>query len=164
MCSGNRIVTGIQGANNTLTIRGIKGTGKPQWVSFWYINPDDMGYGDQPGAFPSFSSCSLISHIKSLIYYFSVSSSIHNFLHPSRIYDSTGGSPDRIGSPWKLRRVATVSVNGGEAVQFRQRDSNKGILLSAPLKVTFKKGSNNYLTIGGYDGGASRPWSGCAKC
>ncbi|KAI0800276.1 galactan 1,3-beta-galactosidase [Fomes fomentarius] len=111
VCSGNRIVTGIQGANNTLTIGGIKGTGKPQWVSFWYINPDDMGYGDQPG-----------------------------------------GSPDRIGSPWKLRRVAAVSVNGGEAVQFRQRDSNKGVLLSAPLKVTFKKGSNNYLTIGGYDG------------
>ena len=52
VCSGLGIVTGIQGANNTLTIRNIRGTGKPQWVSFWYINQDDMGYGDQPGASP----------------------------------------------------------------------------------------------------------------
>lgn len=55
MCSGLKIVTGIQGANNTLTIRNIRGTGQPQWVSFWYINQDDMGYGDQPGMYtPSF--------------------------------------------------------------------------------------------------------------
>ena len=52
-----------------------------------------------------------------------------------------------------------MSVNGGEPVQFRQRDSNKGVLLSAPLKITFKKGSNNYLTIGGYNGGAFLPVS-----
>ncbi|KAL0955566.1 hypothetical protein HGRIS_001807 [Hohenbuehelia grisea] len=111
VCSGNQIVTGISGSNNTLTIRDIRGTGEPQWVSFWYINIDDMGYGDQPG-----------------------------------------GSPDRIGNPFKLRRIASVSVNGEEPVELRMRDSNKGVLLSTPLKITFSKGTANYLIIGGFNG------------
>lgn len=43
VCSGNTIVTGLAGASNsTLTFKNIVGTGKPQWVSFYYINSDDM--------------------------------------------------------------------------------------------------------------------------
>lgn len=41
-CSGNTIVAGIKGTDSTLTIRNIVGTGKPQWVSFYYVNADDM--------------------------------------------------------------------------------------------------------------------------
>ncbi|KZV89385.1 Arabinanase/levansucrase/invertase [Exidia glandulosa HHB12029] len=50
--SGNMVVTGISGSSSTLTISGIKGTGEPQWVSFYYINNDDMGFGDQPAGSP----------------------------------------------------------------------------------------------------------------
>lgn len=32
----------VAGANSTVTIKGIKGTGKPQWVSFYYHNPDGL--------------------------------------------------------------------------------------------------------------------------
>ncbi|KAH8161625.1 hypothetical protein CIB48_g6614, partial [Xylaria polymorpha] len=44
------IITGIYGNDSTVTFHGIEGTGKPQWVSFYYQNTDDMGYGDQRGA------------------------------------------------------------------------------------------------------------------
>lgn len=47
-CSGNKIVTGIAGENSTLTLEGIKGSGKPQWVSFYYHNPDGL-FGDNRG-------------------------------------------------------------------------------------------------------------------
>ncbi|KAG5651857.1 hypothetical protein H0H81_007198 [Sphagnurus paluster] len=43
-CSGNKVVTSIQG-NSTLTIKNIVGTGKPQWVSIYYHNPDGL-WGD----------------------------------------------------------------------------------------------------------------------
>jgi hypothetical protein len=33
----------VAGNDSTVTISGIVGTGKPQWVSFYYINNDDMG-------------------------------------------------------------------------------------------------------------------------
>ncbi|KAK8002830.1 hypothetical protein PG989_002549 [Apiospora arundinis] len=46
------ILTGIYGNDSTMTFSGIKGTGKPQWVSFYYQNTDDMGFGDQPGGSP----------------------------------------------------------------------------------------------------------------
>ncbi|KAK8066406.1 galactan-beta-galactosidase [Apiospora hydei] len=46
------ILTGIYGNDSTVTFSGIKGTGKPQWVSFYYQNTDDMGFGDQPGGSP----------------------------------------------------------------------------------------------------------------
>ncbi|KAK7966678.1 Arabinanase/levansucrase/invertase [Apiospora aurea] len=46
------ILTGIYGNDSTVAFSGIKGTGKPQWVSFYYQNTDDMGFGDQPGGSP----------------------------------------------------------------------------------------------------------------
>ncbi|KAF7314355.1 Importin subunit alpha [Mycena kentingensis (nom. inval.)] len=46
-CSGAGIVTGITG-NASLTISNIVGTGKPQWVSFYYHNPDGL-FGDNRG-------------------------------------------------------------------------------------------------------------------
>lgn len=46
------ILTGISGNESTVTFHNITGTGKPQWVSFWYQNTDDMGFGDQPGGSP----------------------------------------------------------------------------------------------------------------
>ena len=86
------------------------GTGKPQWVSFYYQNTDDMGFGDQPG-----------------------------------------GTPDRIGGSWQLRRIASVVVNGNtEKVEtLFQRDTNKGIVLSTPLLLTLEKGKKNTIAVGG---------------
>lgn len=46
------ILTGIDSNTSTVTFTNITGTGKPQWVSFWYQNTDDMGFGDQPGGSP----------------------------------------------------------------------------------------------------------------
>ncbi|KAJ7465129.1 Arabinanase/levansucrase/invertase [Mycena latifolia] len=46
-CSGSKIVTGITG-NATLTLGNIVGTGEPQWVSFYYHNPDGL-FGDNRG-------------------------------------------------------------------------------------------------------------------
>ncbi|KAL3473701.1 glycosyl hydrolase [Aspergillus californicus] len=108
------IVTGIYGNDSTVTFEGIEGTGKPQWISFYYQNTDDMGFGDQPG-----------------------------------------GSPDRIGGAWQLRRVSSVVVNGDtDNVQtLFQRDTHKGIILSTPLQLTLKKGKRNTITVGGLDNG-----------
>ena len=66
-----------------------------------------------------------------------------------------GGSPDRIGGKWQLRRIASVVVNGNteQVESLYQRDSNKGIILSTPLQVTFRQGSDNTLTIGGLSNG-----------
>ncbi|KAK7935715.1 hypothetical protein PG985_001210 [Apiospora marii] len=41
------ILTGIYGNDSTVTFNSINGTGHPQWVSFYYQNTDDMGFGDQ---------------------------------------------------------------------------------------------------------------------
>ncbi|KAK1145257.1 hypothetical protein N8T08_004410 [Aspergillus melleus] len=108
------ILTGIYGNDSTVTFEGIEGTGKPQWVSFYYQNTDDMGFGDQPG-----------------------------------------GSPDRIGGSWQLRRISSVVVNGKtEKVEtLYQRDTHKGIILSTPLQLTLEKGKKNTITVGGlYNG------------
>ncbi|ORY60777.1 glycosyl hydrolase [Pseudomassariella vexata] len=108
------ILSGIYGNDSTVTFTGIEGTGKPQWVSFYYQNTDDMGFGDQPG-----------------------------------------GSPDRIGGAWQLRRVSSVVVNGdADNVQtLFQRDSHKGIILSTPLQLTLEKGTHNTITVGGLSNG-----------
>ncbi|KAI0870054.1 carbohydrate-binding module family 35 protein [Hypoxylon argillaceum] len=108
--SSGTILTGIYGNDSTVTFHGIEGTGKPQWVSFYYQNIDDMGFGDQPG-----------------------------------------GSPDRIGGAWQLRRIGSVVVNGDtENVEtLYQRDTHKGIILSTPLQLTLKKGRQNTITVGG---------------
>ncbi|CAE6422307.1 unnamed protein product [Rhizoctonia solani] len=108
-CSGNKIVTGISGSNSTLTINGIKGNGRPQWVSFYYHNPDGL-FGDNRGV---------------------------------------------SGQSFTLARFASVSVNGATPVRMRQRDTNAGVIMTQTLNVTFTKGSNNSITIGGYNGGAA---------
>ncbi|KAI1339663.1 carbohydrate-binding module family 35 protein [Xylariaceae sp. FL0016] len=110
--SNGAILTGIFGNDSTVTFHGIEGTGKPQWVSFYYQNTDDMGFGDQPG-----------------------------------------GSPDRIGGDWQLRRISSVVVNGDtENVEtLFQRDTHKGIILSTPLQLTLEEGLENTITIGGLD-------------
>ncbi|KAK9850298.1 hypothetical protein MYU51_012173 [Penicillium brevicompactum] len=108
------ILTGIYANSSTATFENIEGSGKPQWVSFYYQNTDDMGFGDQPG-----------------------------------------GSPDRIGGSWQLRRISSVIVNGEpSSIQtLYQRDTHKGIILSTPLKLTLQKGKKNTITIGGlYNG------------
>ncbi|KAF7625186.1 hypothetical protein AFLA_002060 [Aspergillus flavus NRRL3357] len=112
--SHNTILTGIYGNDSTVTFEGIEGTGKPQWVSFYYQNTDDMGFGDQPG-----------------------------------------GTPDRIGGKWQLRRISSVVVNGNTSnvETLYQRDTHKSIILSTPLKLTLEKGKQNTITIGGlYNG------------
>ncbi|KAG7094031.1 hypothetical protein E1B28_007653 [Marasmius oreades] len=110
----NTIVTGIYGNESTVTFEGVEGTGKPQWVSFYYQNIDDMGFGDQPG-----------------------------------------GSPDRIGGKFALRRISSVVVNGKieNLDTLYQWDTNKGVIHSAPLLLTLDEGSNNTITIGGLNNG-----------
>ncbi|KAH8199601.1 hypothetical protein TruAng_006251 [Truncatella angustata] len=112
--SGGVIATGIYGNDSKIVFSGIQGAGRPQWVSFYYQNIDDMGFGDQPG-----------------------------------------GSPDRIGGSWQLRRVASVIVNGNEdkVETLYQRDTHKGIILSTPLQLTLNNGTNNTITIGGLSNG-----------
>ena len=111
--TGGKIVTGISGNDSTVTFSGIQGSGKKQWVSFYYQNTDDFGFGDQPG-----------------------------------------GSPDRIGGTWQIRRISSVVVNGDvENMQtLYQRDSHKGILLSTPLELDLAEG-DNVITVGGLDNG-----------
>lgn len=41
------ILTGIVGNDSTVTFHNIESTGGKQWVSFYYQNTDDMGFGDQ---------------------------------------------------------------------------------------------------------------------
>ncbi|KAL5117293.1 hypothetical protein ACEQ8H_004852 [Pleosporales sp. CAS-2024a] len=118
--SNQLIATGIHGNDSTLTFTHVVGAGQPQWVSFYYQNTDDMGFGDQPG-----------------------------------------GSPDRIGGPWQLRRISSVVVNGRtEAMEtLFQRDTNKGVLLSTPLLLNLDEGINeirigglsNHVTVKGAD-------------
>ncbi|OKP10138.1 hypothetical protein PENSUB_4492 [Penicillium subrubescens] len=69
--------------------------------------------------------------------------------------DQPGGTPDRIGGSWRLRRISSVVVNGDTSnVQtLYQRDTHKGIILSTPLQLTLKKGKANTITVGGlYNG------------
>lgn len=108
--SGGLIATGIYGNTSTVTFTGIEGSGEPQWVSFYFQNTDDMGFGNNPG-----------------------------------------GTPDRIGGSFQLRRISSVVVNGNTANvdTLYQRDSNKGILLSAPMMLDLEKGANNTITVGG---------------
>lgn len=108
--SHGTILTGINGNDSKVTFHNIEGTGKPQWVSFYYQNTDDMGFGDQPG-----------------------------------------GSPDRIGGTWQLRRISSVIVNNKteEVHTLYQRDTHKGIILSTPLLLPLEEGKHNTITIGG---------------
>lgn len=69
--------------------------------------------------------------------------------------DQPGGSPDRIGGAWQLRRVSSIVVNGDtENVEtLFQRDTHKGIILSTPLQLTLSEGQNNTITVGGLSNG-----------
>jgi hypothetical protein len=93
-----------------VTFSDIEGKGGKQWVSFYYQNTDDLGFGDQPG-----------------------------------------GTPDRIGGTWQLRRISSVTVNGDtqNLQTLYQRDTHKGIILSTPLELDLKEGNNNTITVGG---------------
>ncbi|PVI06717.1 carbohydrate-binding module family 35 protein [Periconia macrospinosa] len=108
--SSGTIATSIAGNHSTLTFHNITGAGKPQYITLYYQNTDDMGFGDQPG-----------------------------------------GTPDRIGGTWQLRRIASVVVNGerGKAVSVYQRDTHKGIVLSATVKVELREGAGNTVEVGG---------------
>lgn len=112
--SGGLIATGIYGNESTVTFTGIEGTGTQQWVSFYYQNTDDMGFGNNPG-----------------------------------------GSPDRIGGSFQLRRISSVVVNGKqeEMQTLVQKDSNKGVILSTSLLLTLDEGTNNTITVGGVSNG-----------
>jgi hypothetical protein len=122
--TSGQILTGITGNTSTAIFTNITGssTGCPQWVSIYYQNTDDMGFGDQPG-----------------------------------------GSPDRIGGSWRLRRIAGVIVNGGKDGQGMQtvymRDTHKGVTLSASVLVRLEEGSGNTVEIrgvwNGFDYGAA---------
>ncbi|KAL6708879.1 hypothetical protein ACN47E_002286 [Coniothyrium glycines] len=110
--SNGVILTGIYGNDSKATFT-VEGSGKPQWVSFYYQNTDDMGFGDQPG-----------------------------------------GTPDRINGTWQLRRISSVIVNNqtDKVESLYQRDTHKGIILSTPLLLDLKNGSNT-ITVGGlYNG------------
>jgi len=75
---------------------------------------------------------------------------LENYLHLI-----AGGSPDRIGGAWQLRRISSVVVNGDttNVHTLFQRDTNKGVLLSTPLQLTLEKGKKNAITIRGlYNG------------
>ncbi|KAI0196444.1 family 43 glycoside hydrolase [Astrocystis sublimbata] len=65
--------------------------------------------------------------------------------------DQPGGSPDRIGGAWQLRRISSVVVNGDtkNVETLYQRDTHKGIILSTPLQLNLEKGSQNTITVGG---------------
>ncbi|KAI0397598.1 glycoside hydrolase family 43 protein [Xylariaceae sp. FL0594] len=65
--------------------------------------------------------------------------------------DQPGGSPDRIGGSWQLRRISSVVVNNAsqDVETLFQRDTNKGIILSTPLQLTLDKGRGNTITVGG---------------
>ena len=49
--TGGKIVTGISGNDSTVTFSGVQGSGKKQWVSFYYQNTDDFGFGGRRGSF-----------------------------------------------------------------------------------------------------------------
>lgn len=62
-----------------------------------------------------------------------------------------GGTPDRIGGAWQLRRISSVVVNGNtsDVNTLYQRDTHKGVILSAPLQLTLEKGRSNTITVRG---------------
>jgi hypothetical protein len=68
--------------------------------------------------------------------------------------DQPGGSPDRIGGSWQLRRIASVVVNGdvGGMQTLFQRDTHKGVVLSAPLLLDMKEGANEIVVGGLWNG------------
>jgi len=78
----------------------------------------------------------------------------HSFLY-IRLQFVAGGSPDRIGGAWQLRRISSVVVNNdiSNVHTLFQRDTNKGVILSTPLQLTLEKGKKNSITIRGlYNG------------
>ncbi|KAJ5640446.1 glycoside hydrolase family 43 protein [Penicillium herquei] len=118
------MVIGINGDDNTLTFTGIEGTGKPQWVAFWYENIDDSEFGDNPG-----------------------------------------GTSDRKGSEWQIKRISSVTVNDdtSNVHSLYQHDTAKGLVLSSPLLLTLKKGKNNSIKIGGLSNGFDTEGASMAK-
>jgi hypothetical protein len=70
-------------------------------------------------------------------------------------YFQAGGSPDRIGGSWQLRRISSVVVNGDtkNMQTLYQHDTHKSIILSTPLKLKLPYGTNNTITVGGLSNG-----------
>jgi hypothetical protein len=46
------VSAGIYGNDSTVAFEGLEGTGKPQRVSFYYQNTDDMGFGGRLSGTP----------------------------------------------------------------------------------------------------------------
>ncbi|KAL5603203.1 hypothetical protein FOBRF1_010736 [Fusarium oxysporum] len=68
--------------------------------------------------------------------------------------DQPMGQPDRINGTWAIRRISSVVVNGDKdkVHTLWQKDTHKGIILSAPLLLPLKKGKNT-ITVGGLNNG-----------
>ncbi|KAH7368739.1 glycosyl hydrolase [Plectosphaerella cucumerina] len=68
--------------------------------------------------------------------------------------DQPYGQPDRIGSTWQLRHISSIIVNGDDKKVYKiaQKDTHKGTLLAATIKLSLKKGKNT-LRIGGLSNG-----------
>ncbi|KAJ5371133.1 glycoside hydrolase family 43 [Penicillium cataractarum] len=79
--------------------------------------------------------------------------------------NNPGGSPDRKGSDWDIKRISSVTVNGdtSNVQSLYQHDTNKGTVLSTPLKLTLKKGKNNTIKIGGLSNGFGTQGASMAK-
>lgn len=102
------------------------------YTNFNNLDIDDMGFGDQRKLF--------------------------SFLPSQSVYlliPKAGGTPDRIGGTWQLRRISSVVVNNdvSNVHTLFQRDTHKGIVLSTPLQLTLQKGKKNSITVRGlYNG------------
>lgn len=141
------ICTGIHGDESGITFT-VEGQGGDQWVSFYHqsklfhtipiiknadssLDIDDMGFGDQRESSPFTTQD---GHTTDL--------------------ETAFGQPDRIGGTWQLRRFSSIIVNGDEkqAYKLSQKDTHKGTLLAATIKLPLKKGKNT-LRIGGVSNG-----------
>lgn len=83
-----------------------------------------------------------------------VSSSPSIFSYTNHFH-AAGGTPDRIGGAWQLRRISSVVVNGDNSTlqTLYQRDTHKGIILSTPLKLMLAKGKSNTIKVAGLHNG-----------
>lgn len=144
------MATGIYGNDSSVTFEGIEGTGKAQWVSFYYQSTFPLPY---PSILEFANTPTQISMTKASAT--SVSTPLSHIPSQTNLLYTAGGTPDRIGGAWQLRRISSVVVNGDNSTlqTLYQRDTHKGIILSTPLKLTLAKGKSNTIRVAGlYNG------------